>query len=92
MVQAANQHRKSSQRLCNCLHRSFHHSVFAMDVLNHLKGNLMNRIIITLTFIALALAFTPSAEAFHHGKGKRGLKAAGKVAKAPVRLLKKLCH
>lgn len=53
----------------------------------------MNRIILTLTFIALALAFTPSADAFHgHGRGKRGLKAAGKVLKAPVRLLKKLCH
>lgn len=52
----------------------------------------MKRIIIAITFIAVALAFTPSADAFHHGRGKRGLKAAGKVLKAPVRLLKKLCH
>jgi len=44
----------------------------------------MKRIVIALTFIALALAFTPSADAFHHGGGKRkplrkGLKAAAKL-------------
>lgn len=54
----------------------------------------MKRIILALTFIAVALAFTPTADAFHHGRGcgKRGLRAVGKVATAPVRLLKKLCH
>lgn len=51
----------------------------------------MNRIIIAITFIALALAFTPSSDACH-GKGKRGLRAVGKVATAPVRLLKRACH
>lgn len=41
----------------------------------------MKRIIIAITFIALALAFTPTADAFHHGAGKRKpLRKAGKAA------------
>lgn len=40
-------------------------------------------IIIALTFIALAFAFTPSADACHHGGGRKpirkGLKAAAKL-------------
>lgn len=52
----------------------------------------MKRIIVAIIALAMLAAFTPSAEAFHHGRGKKGAKAAVKVATAPVRLLKKLCH